>query len=315
MIEHGLMKEHDCVVVVCADQTGVGEGKSTLAMLCCAYVAKKLGKKFTPEFIIFDTMEYRLIEQKLKPMSCLQFDEAIDVFFSREAMTRDQRSMTMKFAKIRQQSHFIVLCIPTILMLSKWFRGTGQTRTNAIFRCLKRGVYKAYGKGSGSINRVKVDTANNEVKWPRADFTGRWKKLNKTHPFFKAYLQKKNKYLKLADENPKVIKAITKEKKRLQNTFTIRDMSEIKQVNAQTIHTWLRMGFFAPSGVFKDLTGKVRVKEKAFYAGIKRIEKWKQTNRIPAYALRNQKLAEKEAKRLKKKKIKKPRGKKKPSKR
>ena len=302
VITHGLMKEFDCVIVICADKTGVGVGKSTLAMLCCAYVAKKLGKKFTPEYIIFDTMDYRLLERRLKPMSCIQFDEAIDVFFSRDAMTKNQRTMTMKFAKIRQQSHFIVLCIPSILMLSKWFRGTGQTRTNAIFRCLDRGTYKAYGKASGRINRIKIDTPNNRVLWPRADYTGRWRKFPKSHPFYKAYINKKNKYLKHADDNPKVIRAIHKEKKRLQNTFTVADMAEIKQVDKQTVYTWIRGGYFAKGSVWKDLTGKVRIKEKAFYAGVKRLEKAKRTGKPPAMAIRYQKELAKEVKRRKREK-------------
>ena len=299
VITHGLLKDYDCVIVICADKTGVGVGKSTLAMLMCAYVAKKLGNKFTPEYIIFDTMDYRLLERKLKPMSCIQFDEAIDVFFSRNAMTKNQRTMTMKFAKIRQQRHFVVLCIPSILMLSKWFRGTGQTRTNAIFRCMNRGTYKAYGKGSGRINRIKIDTQNNRVLWPRADYTGRWRKLPKSHPFMKAYNNKKLKYLKHADDNPKVIRAIHKEKKRLQNTFTVADMAEIKQVDKQTVYTWIRGGFFSKGSVWKDLTGKVRIKEKAFYAGVKRLEKAKRTGKLPAMAIRHQKWLARDVKKRK----------------
>ena len=288
VIERGLKQDYDCLIIICADKTGVGVGKSTLAMLICSYVANKLGNKFTPEYIIFDSMDYRFLEQKLKPMTCLQFDEAIDVFFSSNATTKDQKNMIRKFAKIRSQNYFIVMCIPSILMLSKWFRGVGQTRTNAIFRCMDRGVYKCYGKGSGTINRIKIDTPNNRVLWPSADYTGRWKKFPKTHPFFKLYEQKKNKYVKRADDNPKVIKAVAKEKKKLSNTFTVDDMASIKHVNEQTVHSWIRKGFFPKKAVFKDLTGRLRIKEKAFYAGVKRVEKWKITGKLPSIVTRHQ---------------------------
>ncbi len=281
-------KKYDFVILIVADKTGVGLGKSNLADLLCAYYNRE---RYVMANIFFDAMDYRLREKYLKPKDPFKFDEP-DAFLSTEAMTRAQRKLKIKFAHVRQKRHFIVICAPTMLMLTKWFRAGGESRVNVVLRVVRRGVFYSYSKKAGSLDAIKIDTKKHKTIWPASDYIGFFGKIPETSDWWQAYLDKKNKYLTHKEDNPKALALMRKQHAKIQNTLTYNDIAEIHKINKTTVRNWVSMGFFGKRGVFKDLDGKVRIKMKAYRKGIRRLNKWKQTGKLP-YSVRKGKKKKK----------------------
>lgn len=267
-----LGQKYDYVLVIVADKTGVGLGKSALFHECCAYIDPD---GFTIDRVLFDGMDYRMIEGRLKSMDAFGFDEP-DAFFSTEAMSGEQRKLKLKFSKIRQKRHFIVICAPSLTLLAKWFRGAGESRVNCVFRIVRRGVFYAYGDKTGSIKKIDIDQSKNKINWPESDFIGFFRKIPEDSVWWEAYLRKKNAYLKQADDNPKAVALMKKEHAHMQDTLTLRDISEIHKVSKASAYRWYKCRLFSKSGCFIGFDGQVHVKMPAYRLGMKKIMKMKQ---------------------------------------
>lgn len=275
--KHRLGKKYDYVVLITAAKTGVGEGKSNLFHLLCAYVG---GDRFTIKRVMFDGMDYRMEESALQPLDAWGFDEP-DAFASTESMTRDARKLKLKFSKIRQKRHFIVICAPSIFDVASWVRGTGHSRVNCIIRIVRRGVFYAYGDKTGAKDKIKIDTKKRIIKWPECDFIGFFKKIPEKSEWWEAYTKKKNNFLKHADENPKAVKMMKIQRMKLENTLTLRHISEIQKVHVSTVKNWIKAGHFGKpygrnSGVFMGVDNKTRIKVGVYKKGMRRVERAKQ---------------------------------------
>lgn len=272
--KYRLDREYDYVIVVVADKSGVGEGKSTLEHLICAYINPE---RFTINHVIWDGADYDMLKPSLRPKDSIGFDEP-DAFLSSEASTRQQRKVRMSFTKIRQKCYFIVICSPTLLLLQKWFRGVGVSRVNCILRVTRRGKFLAYTDKTGSIDKIRIDTRKNLIVWPKSDFTGYFKSIPKKSPWWIEYSKRKDDNEKRTDTNPYVTKLMKKQMKKMHDSLTVMDVVDIYKVNKATVKQWIRLGFFGKRGVFIGVDGRRRIKKKVFKRGMKRVALWKERN-------------------------------------
>ncbi len=99
-----------------------GSGKTSLGKALCYYVASLSGIKFTVNDIIFTVPQFEEWIENAKPGAACLWDEFVLVGLSTDALTTIQK-MTM----IRKKRLFILLLIPYIFMLRKYF-AVGRTR-------------------------------------------------------------------------------------------------------------------------------------------------------------------------------------------
>lgn len=283
IVERRLHKEYDFVLLIVGR---VGDGKSMLAALACAYTGKISGRKFNTDKVFFTAMDYRMQEDKLKRLDSLDFDEGEECFFSRRAMTTEQQKMILKFAQIRQQNFFITICAPSLFLLEKWLRGVGkETRVDCIWKIERRGTFSSYSAKTKSLQKIKIDTVTNDVKYPNpVDFYGHWKPIPKDSKFWKdGYLKKKNAFLKMTKESEKFIKHKRKMEKLMADSFTLREITELCNVKSlNTVRLWLKKyNIFPKKYVFVDPTGKIRIRTKGYEIGMKNLEKKRKKNLSP----------------------------------
>ncbi len=274
VILHRLNKNYDYMILIVGK---VGDGKSQLAQLCCSYV----DEQFSTEKIMFTAMDYRMMERKLKPKSALDFDEGEEIFYSRGAMSTQQKKMVLKFAQIRQKNHFIVLCAPSLGLLEKWLRGIGETRVNAIFKVERRGMFRAYGDRSGALQKIRYDSESNNFQYPDADFVGFWKRIPNKNRFWMDYEKRKNRFLSSNRESAKIQREREKVQKQLSDSLTIKDIMEIHQVGESTVRDWInKFNIFPDRSVFRDLGGHTRVKHKGYEKGIIKLRRIKERGEL-----------------------------------
>lgn len=267
VVERRLNNDYDYMLVIVGK---VGDGKSQLAQLMCAYV----DPAFNTEKIIFTALDYRAMERRLHSKSAIDFDEAEEVFYSRGAMSSGQKKMILKFAQIRQKNHFIVLCAPSLGLLEKWLRGVGDTRVNAIFKVERRGMFKVFGDKSGAIGKIRFDKESNMYKYPEPDFIGFWQKIPEKDRFWTDYKRRKERFLSSNRESAKIQREREKIHKLLSTSLSVKDISEIHQVSEESVRTWFNYYDIFPKGsVFKDIAGHVRVTSKGYDRGMAKLMK------------------------------------------
>lgn len=93
-----------------------GSGKS-LAAMRAGYVISS--HKMKIDFICMDAPEFIDAILKSKKGQVLIADEAISMFFSRAAMTKEGRLMQELMTQIRQKNLCVILCVPDVLTLDK----------------------------------------------------------------------------------------------------------------------------------------------------------------------------------------------------
>lgn len=168
-----------------------------------------------------------------------------------------------------------MLCADSPFSVAKWVQPGGETRINAIFRITKRGVCLVYSMKTGTMQKIKMDSRQRKIVWPGPDVIFFFKRISKKTAWWKDYIKRKNRYLKKSGDNPKAVKLMQREEKRLHNTLTLADIVDIHRVSKSTVERWVQAGHFGKRGVFKGVDGRVRIRMKAYRAGIKRVEKAK----------------------------------------
>ncbi len=267
IVEKKLKKDWDYVLLI---QGNVGKGKSQLAALIAAYVSELTGVPFDIRNVFFTSTQYRERMKDLPEMSSIIFDEAEEVFFSRNVMSKSQKQMMLHFAQIRRKHNFIILCVPHLLMLEKWIRGLGtDSRINAMFRITKRGRFYSYGSANRKLQRIKVNKDNYGLIYPDYDFVGGWKKLPKKSKYWKEYEQKKEDFVQGTHatkpvETVKMGSKVDSSLNRLRNSYTLLEASRELKVTKNTIINWIKSEKIKPQYVFKDVAGRNRVDKESF---------------------------------------------------
>lgn len=263
VVEKRLNNDYDFLLVIVGGRPAVGSGKTVLASLACAYVSELTGVPFTILNIFFTGDDYKKRRKQLKRKSSLQFDEGEEAFYSRTATTKAQRDMILKFTQLRQQNYFIVICVPSLLLLEKYMRGIGtETRVDCIWRItVNRWKFKCYSGKTGKLQKIKIDRDNNRVRYPMSpDFVGYWKPILKRSEFWKQYLVVKGKFLAGKEAEKKEEKPEVDEKvDRVANSYTQLQAAKKLGIHKNTIFRWIQSGKIDKKYVFKDVVGRVRI--------------------------------------------------------
>jgi len=258
VVSKRLNRDYDFVLLIVGK---VGDGKSCLAALACAYISSITGVPFTVDNIFWTARGYKVKQRYLKRKSCLHFDEGEEIFYSKTAMKREQRDMVLRFAQIRQQNHFMVICVPSLLLLEKWLRGIGtETRVNCIWRILRRGKFLCYSGKTGKLQRIKIDREANRVRYPGADFLAFWKPIPKKSGFWTEYTEGKRTFLLGKEPREDVV---DERIRRMADSYTLRGLAKACGVTKRTARNWYDNGKIPKKYVFKDAVGRIRVDKEA----------------------------------------------------
>lgn len=118
-----------------------GSGKSELGKQICLYV----DPKFSDKRVIYESEQFYEVLEESPPDSAILWDEFVLAGLSTEALTKMQEDLIKKFTLIRKKNLFIVLVIPYIFLLRKYF-AMGRTRclVHVYSRGKNRGYFKFY---------------------------------------------------------------------------------------------------------------------------------------------------------------------------
>lgn len=146
--QHSYMdKDNDDKVVVIVGNTG--SGKSTLLKHIYHHWQVKLLKRpesiETAKFFCHTDQDWAeaLKESKDKPLNMISHDEAVNILYSKEAITKKNREINKLFSIIRGKRFYHIMCIPKIWRLDRELR---EDRVKGLINVFKWGSvrYMAY---------------------------------------------------------------------------------------------------------------------------------------------------------------------------
>lgn len=264
--EKKLKKDFDYILVIAQKDIGNRMGKSQLGMITCSF----MDESFNLRRMFFNERGYWKVKTGLKRMSALDFDEGVNVFWSRESGVREKRQIFKEFLINPSNNFFTVIIIPNLALLQKDFK---NIKVNCIWVIDRRGRFKCYSRKTGKIGLIRIDPLTKKVTYPSADFVGYWKDISKTDGW-KQYLGIKKKYLSGTNLNTYVVKRMEKTEKMLEDSYTMRDLAKICNVSRTTIHRWINnFKIFRKRDFVIDYSGRKRVKRTALEPALKRLEK------------------------------------------
>lgn len=122
-----------------------GVAKSTLAKMCGYYLSEG---NFSVNDIVFTSEQFMEAVDKAKPNTAIVFDEMVMAGMSADALSGMQKALIKKFTLIRKKQLHIILVIPYVFMLQKYF---SIARTSFLLHCyspdgMKRGYFKFYNQ-------------------------------------------------------------------------------------------------------------------------------------------------------------------------
>lgn len=178
-----MKNDSDNVVVIDGPE---GSGKSTLAQKIAKTIEELNGKKYDPEVqTVFTFKEFQGVWDPELKRRVFVFDEAMNLFFSREAMHNSQKQMVKLFAQIRQCNHTLILCIPNFHWIDKYLRESRVQYRLYVYK--KNGWERGY---AGLQWRVwipsAIDSWMEELNWEI-----RFDPFLETDATWRAYLSRK----------------------------------------------------------------------------------------------------------------------------
>lgn len=137
----------DCCSVVTGEE---GSGKSNMGKAICYYVASLSGIKFSVNDIVFTVQQFEKWLETAPPGSACLWDEFVLAGASQDALLPIQNVLIKKMTLIRKRRLFIMLVLPYIFMLRKYF---AVARTRFLIHVtspdnLTRGTFDYYSKPS-----------------------------------------------------------------------------------------------------------------------------------------------------------------------
>lgn len=140
-----------------------GVGKTSLAWSMCKSVMP--GWKGDTG-CVFSSPEFIQNTSQGEPGDACNVDEGAHVFFSRESMATPNRDAVKHLTSCRQFNRFIVICVPSFMILDKYIR---MHRVRSMSRVTKRGQCLHYGPGK--VGRIKPSKRNPlKIDYPDYDF-------------------------------------------------------------------------------------------------------------------------------------------------
>lgn len=213
---------------------GERTGKSVLGHIICAIV----DPNYALSRVVFPTPELSYACSKAKPYSAINQDEGAETWLSADVHSKDAREMTRLFMMVGYKNLFFNINIPDVRLIQRYLK---TFRTKSLIRITRRGCYAYYSKNR--IREIRIDSNNQSVKWPVANFRGTFKSIPKASQFWVAYLAKKAEHIgSKGTYNPKVIAEQLKMERALKNTVDLKEAAKIMGMNSRTLSAWIRDG-------------------------------------------------------------------------
>lgn len=132
-----MRNDSDNVIVIDGPE---GAGKSTVAQRLAKKIEKANGNTYDPEVqTIFTIQDFEAVWNPEMKRRVFVFDEGMNLFFSREAMTGNNKKMIKLFAQIRQCNHTLIICLPNFFWIDKYLR---ESRVHFRLYTYKRGGWE-----------------------------------------------------------------------------------------------------------------------------------------------------------------------------
>ncbi len=177
--EEKLPDDYDCVVIAEAPERG---GKTTLLNLMCAVI----DPSFTiEERNIYTQENFQKFIRESKKMQAVNSDEGANMWYKRNAMTKDNKSGVLALTMMGQKNLFVTVAVTDAALLEDYLL---FKRCRIFIRVTKRGRFKFYKPAS--IKEFKYDAKRKKMLYPSATFAGWFGKL--TEEEFNA--MEKNKF-------------------------------------------------------------------------------------------------------------------------
>lgn len=149
-----LKENWDCIMLIDGEE---GSAKTTLGATIAYYMSSLMKTKFDMDDIIFTIPQFnKWIETQPDNSVCL-WDEFVLAGMSADALTRIQNTLIKQMTMIRRKGHLIILIIPYIFMLRKYF---AIARTRCLIHVyspdnLRRGQFRYFSKPNKRMLYIK----------------------------------------------------------------------------------------------------------------------------------------------------------------
>ena len=191
-------KNWDCLGCLCGEE---GSGKTNLGKAICYYMSDLSGIRFTVDDIFFTVPQFENWLENAKPGTSGLWDEFVLAGLSTDALLQIQNTLIKKMTMIRKKRLFILLVIPYIFMLRKYF---AIARTRFMIQVtspdnLSRGTFDYYSKP----NKRKLYILGYKFWEPNAwdcDFHGNFSDYTGLLVNEEIYEQRKDEATKTLDE-------------------------------------------------------------------------------------------------------------------
>jgi len=165
-----LQKNWDCIMVIDGEE---GSAKTTIASSIAYYLSSLMKTKFDIDDVIFTIPQFEKWLETQPPGSVCLWDEFVLAGLSSDALTRIQNLLIKKMTMIRKKRHLIILVIPYLFMLRKYF---AIARTRCLIHVyspdnLTRGSFTYYSKPNKRMLYMKGIKYWEYNVW-RPDFIG-----------------------------------------------------------------------------------------------------------------------------------------------
>jgi hypothetical protein len=236
-------------------------------------IAQQMGYHIDPTLdvsrIVFTSEEFDRAVRKAKNGQCIIFDEGIEGFFTKEAMSYATKSLNKLLAIIGYKHLFIIIILPSWKMVE----GLLKDRLKLMIRVypkrdgmhLKRGFYDFFSVRS--IRKIYTDNATKQVIFPYPDYKGTFADINtipELKKLWKDYNEKKHRFGSV-QRNEEVWKRSMKNAEEMKKAFTLRDIATINNTKIGTVRQWVyRNKIFPKKALFKDIFGELRISKKDY---------------------------------------------------
>ena len=219
----------DCVFVIDGRE---GVAKSTLGKMLGYYLSKG---NFSVDNIVFTAEQFMEAVDKAKPQTAIVFDEMVMAGLSTDVLSSMQKALTKKFTLIRKKQLFIIMIIPYLFMLQKYF---ALSRALFLIHCytpdgFKRGYFKFYNYEQKNFLYMVGHKYWNYNPKAKLSFTGKFPDYTGMFIDEEAYELKKDDAIK--NINAKDEKEIKPTKKEWLNVYKLIDIAASKILGPDSV--------------------------------------------------------------------------------
>jgi len=192
-------KDFDWLHIVCGKE---GVGKSTLATELCIEVDHKFLERNN---VITTVEELKRAFREAEKGSAILIDEGADMFYCRDAMTKETKEATQLLRGLRGKNCFVCLCMPDFFSLDRYIK---EHRVGSVSRVVSRGWAWFYSKSK--IRQILAKHSKTKFNpWIRPNFKHRFPDLppNQKKKYLKMKAQIMERYTETTEKKTIASKA------------------------------------------------------------------------------------------------------------